>query len=161
MKNINAVIISNYKHQSENDIATFSRNYPRRNSLSNQIFSEKLNDYHSNHVCDGYVKYGMFDRDVVVASVDQLQQSIYITVARSIVNGVNTTYLRRGYSCGVGGGYTPKDCHDTYQWIHRNVKDLYLIFSGETRDCRIYASVGVIYSGYDSLYHGKPERLVH
>lgn len=38
MKKINEVIKSKYEHQSEHDIASFSRNNPRRDRLSNQIF---------------------------------------------------------------------------------------------------------------------------
>lgn len=38
MKKINEVIKSKYEHQSEHDIALFSRNNPRRDRLSNQLF---------------------------------------------------------------------------------------------------------------------------
>lgn len=111
--------------------------------------------YHSNHVCDGYVKYGVYDRDIAVASVDQLRQPINTTVKHTIINGVSTTYSG---GCRTYYLYGPVTQCFT-QW--NDADGIYLTYLRETRDCTKYASVGVIHSGYDPLYHGKPERLVH
>lgn len=177
MGNTNQIIKTKYHNQAESDITIFSSNYPKRSILSNQIFSGKLydflvkkydwrdwmvtvykpisaNQYHSNHVCDGYVKYRINDRDIVVASVDQSQQPINTAVAQSVIDGIKTTYMTYGRDCAYF-------CVTVGSKNKRNANQVYSTFPRETKDCNIYASVGVIYSGYDPLYHSKPERLVN
>lgn len=185
MQRIDEETKSKYHTQAEKDIALFSQTHPI-NSLPNRNFSENLYNFlvgkydwrdwlvivysgkiwgvpnHINHVCDGYRRYGMYGRDVLIASVDQAKEKINTTIASEIINRVNTTYKYCRTSCReLSGGYGV-DCSDHIcGTANRNAKEIYLAIPGETRDCRIYASVGVIGSRGDLWYHGKTERLIY
>ncbi|CAC5389181.1 unnamed protein product [Mytilus coruscus] len=190
MQKINEEIKSKYHEQAEKDIALFSLKYPRKN-VPNQLFSENLYQFlvrkydwrdwllvvyrpisgvknHINHICEGYRRYGMYGRDVLVASVDQAKDAINTTTADEIISRITTTYMTcvqvctsasNGYGAYVhciSGNYC-SEC-STH---NRDVQGVYITIPGETRDCRVYASVGVIDSWVDLWYHGLPERLVH
>lgn len=185
MQRINEETKSKYHTQAEKDIALFSQTNPI-NSLPNRNFSENLYNFlvgkydwrdwlvivysgkiwgvhnHINHVCDGYRRYGMYDRDVLIASVDQAKQTINASIASEIINRIKTTYTSCRTSCSTLYGGYGVDCSGSIcSTLNRNAEEIYLKIPGETRDCRIYASVGVIGSRGDLWYHGKTGRLVH
>lgn len=177
MRTINELIPTTYHNQAEKDVVSFSIEHPS-SSFSNQNFSKLLYDflvqkydlrdwlvivykpisgtqYHINHVCEGYRRYGMYGRDILIASVDQTKQPINTTVAKSIIDGVKTTYTTYGINCAY-----MNYCIKFADLVKRNAEQVYLLIPGETRDCNVYASVGVIDSWVDLWYHGKPQRLV-
>ncbi|VDI17695.1 Hypothetical predicted protein [Mytilus galloprovincialis] len=188
MHKINDEIKSKYHEQAEKDIALYSLKHPR-NIMSNQLFSENLyqclvrkydwRDWllvvyrpisgvnnHINHICEGYRRYGMYGRDVLVASVDQKKDAINITAADEIISRITTTYTSCAQVCSSGysgyGSYCSSGIYSSECTAHNlDAQGVYLTIPGETRDCRIYASVGVIDSWVDLWYHGLPERLVH
>lgn len=181
MQKINKEIKSKYHEQAEKDIALYSlKNH--RNSMPNQFFSENLYQFlvrkydwrdwllvvykpisgvnnHINHICEGYRRYGMYGRDVLVASVDQTTDAINTTTADEMISRITTTYITCGEVCHTGrmSRCIPNVC-STH---NRDAQGVYLTIPGETRDCRMYASVGVIGSLVDLWYHGLPKRLVH
>ncbi|CAG2245271.1 unnamed protein product [Mytilus edulis] len=163
MKNINELIKTKYHNQAEKDIVSFSMKHPSR--IQKYDWRDWLvivykpisgTQNHINHVCDGYRRYGIYDRDILVASVDQTKKPINTTVAKSIIDGVKTTYTTYGNDCGAYMGH----CVTHEHFNKRNAEQVYLTIPGKTRNCNVYASVGVIDSWVDLWYHGKPERLV-
>ncbi|XP_071177623.1 uncharacterized protein [Mytilus edulis] len=188
MHNINDEVKSKYHEQAEKDVSLYSLKYPR-NNVPNQIFSKNLYQFlvgkydwrdwllvvyrpisgvnnHINHICEGYRRYGMYGRDVLVASVDQAKDAINTTTADDIISSVTTTHTSCFQVCALGyTGYAGSSHCSTYRskclTHNRDAQGVYLTIPEDTRDCRIYASVGVIDSWVDLWHYGLPERLVH
>ncbi|VDI68564.1 Hypothetical predicted protein [Mytilus galloprovincialis] len=183
MKRIDEAVKIKYHDQAEKDIARISMQN-LRSVRSNHNFSEYLYDHlvqkydwrdwlvvvyrpiwgvqnHVNHICDGYRRYGMYERDVLVASVDQSKDPINTTIADAITKGITTTHTTwTSGTCHTTGNY---DICSPGFWTtnKRNALEVYNLIPSETRDCNMYSSMGVIDSWVDLWYQGKSERLVH
>lgn len=175
MMKFDEIIKNRYHEQAEKDILNFAKATPT-SSLTNEHFSKKLYDFlvqkffwrdwlvivyaptsnQYNKVCDGYRKYSTYGRNIVVSSVDQSKTSINTTIAAFRINSVMNAPPISHTTCSA-------PCTHNYNCIpvcrtHYTDYDP-MEFPKSIKDCSVYDSVGVIYSG-DIWYQGIPKRLV-
>ena len=182
MKTIDQTLQDKYHEQASIDIDKLSA---EQHSLSNDKFSTILYDFlrdkyywrdwlvivyrpirglhnHINHACNGFTKYGVYGRNIVVASVDSSKTHFKDSEANNILAGhpySYTTYTRRRRSICKRGVF--RKClsvsHHTY-----NAQQIYDRFPVSARSqCNPYASAGVIDGNADARYIYTSGRFVY
>ena len=117
---------------------------------------------HINHACNDFRKYGVYGRNIVLASVDSSKTHFKESETNNTLAGLPSSYFtvnrRRRFMCKLGAF---RKCVSVWHYTYNALQVYDNLPVSDRSQCNPYASAGVIDVNANVRYKYTPGRFVH